>query len=149
MKVNKFDSEYDSTLKGFSKENDLLSRNVQDLQDKLQARDSIIQKQEDLKKMKEENQLIKENMLKEEMSKNEEIVQKLRDQLRMKLIIKKDKSGQRDKSIQVTQARISLNKGAQTDMSVENDHRSSELTRLLLENIALKDQVAEFKEYSL
>ena len=36
------------------------------------------------------------------MSKNEEIVQKLRDQLRMKLIIKKDKSGQRDKSIQVT-----------------------------------------------
>tara|TARA_B110000285_G_C14684888_1_gene406373 strand:+ start:358 stop:483 length:126 start_codon:yes stop_codon:yes gene_type:complete len=41
-------------------------------------------------------------MLKEEMSKNEEIVQKLRDQLRMKLIIKKDKSGQRDKSIQVT-----------------------------------------------
>jgi hypothetical protein len=34
-------------------------------------------------------------------------------------------------------------------MSVENDHRSSELTRLLLENIALKDQVAEFKEYSL
>ena len=149
MKVNKFDSEYDSTLKGFSKEKDLLSRNVQDLQDKLQARDSIIQKQEDLKKMKEENQFIKENMLKEEMSKNEEIVQKLRDQLRMKLIIKKDKSGQRDKSIQVTQARISLNKGAQTDTSAENDHRSSELTRLLLENIALKEQVAELKEYSL
>jgi hypothetical protein len=41
-------------------------------------------------------------MMMEEMSKNEEIVQKLRDQLRMKLIIKKDKSGQRDKSIQVT-----------------------------------------------
>ena len=149
MKVNKFDSEYDSTLKGFSKEKDLLSRNVQDLQDKLQARDSIIQKQEDLKKMKEENQFIKENMLKEEMSKNEEIVQKLRDQLRMKLIIKKDKSGQRDKSIQVTQARISLNKGAQTDTSAENDHRSSELKRLLLENIALKEKEAELKEYSL
>ena len=43
--------------------------------------------------MKEENQVIKENMIKDEMSKNEEITQKLRDQLRMKLIIKKDKSG--------------------------------------------------------
>jgi hypothetical protein len=71
----------------------MLSRNVEDLQSKLEARDSIIRKQEDLKIMKEENQVIKENMIKDEMSKNEEITQKLRDQLRMKLIIKKDKSG--------------------------------------------------------